>query len=126
MKVNNMNDIFLKSFLKNFATDFLINFNDYYLKNNSYEKITYENLYQKVMKLLNNKVTLSESQFKKMFDTEFYTIKELIEDAQSQHLNNVYHFISNIADIIIAKKMLISSTKVTINKEYSKLVYRMH
>jgi len=117
---------FYKSFIKTFASDLIdkdakINFQEDFP-----EIIDSKLLFEKVLSLLKNRIDISESRFKKMFDIEFLTVQDCLKDAQSQKNKNVSQLIPRIADIIIAKRILISLNKISIQKEHSKLVYRMH
>ena len=117
---------FFKSFINIFASDFLENDKEVDFINNVHENIDSKSIYKKVKQLLMNKVDVSESQLQKLFDIEFSTIQELIKEAQSQQLQNVCQLIPSIVDMIIAKRILVSLNKIYIQKEHSKLVYRMH
>lgn len=117
---------FFKSFINIFASDFLENDKEVDFINNVHENIDSKSIYKKVKQLLKNKVDVSESQLQKLFDIEFSKIQELIKEAQSQQLQNVCQLIPSIVDMIIAKRILVSLNKIYIQKEHSKLVYRMH
>jgi len=121
-----MNVDFIKTFIKNFSSDFIENDIEINLKENGLDKFDHNSIYMKVLSLVKKQVDISESHFQDLFESEFYTMKELLKDARSQQLKYVCYLIPQIADIIIAKRILVSLNKIVVQKEHSKLVYRMH
>ena len=109
-----------------FAKEF--NTCDYGKRYNSQEisQLDKNEIYSQMLRYFDGSITLPQSEIKKNFDIEFSSLYEFIKDAEKQHLNLLIDFFVPLIPSVLAKRIKIKIHQITIQKEHSPLIYRMH